>query len=70
MNRIGVIIGLRGDGGGIPLGIKNEFFVCLVGSCLELGFVCMVLDLNHLCGMGYPSRDQFRAPLWEILNKL
>ena len=69
MNRIGVNIGLRGDGGGIPLGIKSEFFVCLGGSRLELGFARMVHALNHLCGMGHPSRDHFKAPLWEIRNK-
>ena len=68
MNRIGVNIGLRGDGGGIPLGIKSEFFMCLGGSCLELGLVCMVRASNHLRGMGHPSRDHFKALLWLKLN--
>ena len=65
MNRIGVNIGLRGDGGGIPLGIKSDFFVCLGGSCLELGFVngsCF----KPLWGMGLSSRDHFLVPLWKI----
>ena len=67
MNRIGANIGLRGDGGGIPLGIKSEFFFCMFGWLgLEPGFGYMVHTLNHLRGMGFSSRDQFMVPLWFI----
>ena len=54
------------------LRLSNTHFVCLGGSCLELGFVCMVRALNHLCGMAHPLRDHLKVLFgkYKINNNL